>query len=227
MRGKIISGVIGFIVGVFTGGIVVGSVVGKRARSRVAAAEERADQLIAERARTAPRALSGRLRGIVEAENDFEEVKRQAAAAMRVYSGDDDDEEEVVVEEINPIENVELNDPDSEEEDLAAFVESLSPQDDEPEDVHLIPEEEFLRDMDVRTHSDFTYYQQEGLLVTSDGDVVYDQLDILGEDGMEVIDDTTQDWLYVADDINDELYRIEVNHSETYMRDVASASLDI
>lgn len=225
MRGKIISGVIGFVLGVFTGGIVVGSIVGKRARSRVASAEERADQLIEERARTAPRALSGPLRGIVEAENDFDEIRERAAAAMRSYSGDEEVEEEVVVEEINPVENVELIDPDSEEDDLSAFVESLSPQDDEPEDVHLIPEEEFLRDMEVRQHTDYTYYQQEGLLTTSDGEVVYDQLDILGEDGMEVIDDTTQDWLYVADDINDELYRVEVNHHGTYMRDVMSSSL--
>lgn len=90
------------------------------------------------------------------------------------------------------------------------------------ERIHMIDAETFRRDIETRDNETFSYYQEDGVLVDSDGEVVRNEENIIGVEAMEKIfdcgDDT--DYVYALDEDIDKMYEIVVVHDQSYYRDV-------
>ena len=81
--------------------------------------------------------------------------------------------------------------------------------------------EEFKKDLPYRDCDNYTFYQEEGVLVNdTTHEVERDQEGILGEEGMEIIADTEKDFIYIDNEPDDMLYEISVEHNLSYYRDV-------
>lgn len=98
---------------------------------------------------------------------------------------------------------------------------SDDPDEEEELAVEMISVEQFKKDIQVKDCSTYTYYQEDGILVDDmTQEVETDQEGILGKAAMEVIDDTTEDALYINNEPDDMLYEIVVDHNMSYYRDV-------
>lgn len=124
----------------------------------------------------------------------------------------------------------------------AHFADRVAPEDDEPEDyemdniededgaaetqepidrISLISSEQFKKDLPVRDSANYTFYQEDGVLVDDiTQEVERDQAGILGEEAMGLVSDTEEDYLYIDNENDDMLYEISVEHSLSYYRDV-------
>lgn len=120
------------------------------------------------------------------------------------------------------------------------FADRAAPEDDEPEDyeiddieddaaetqepidrISLISSEQFKKDLPVRDSANYTFYQEDGVLVDDiTQEVERDQAGILGEEAMGLVSDTEEDYLYIDNENDDMLYEISVEHSLSYYRDV-------
>lgn len=205
MTDHIIYSLIGFFMGGILGGYLVGSLCGREYRRRIQALQDERDQLVEEQAKTAEKALLARQKAIVEAENDL-------AASMS--------DEEVVVVKSKAKEFARLSREYKSDTFDEHFENLVSPDDDEPNEVRMITVEEYSRSLDARDHEEITYFQEDGILADESQEVIPNQLDILGEDAMEMIFDTPEDVLYVDNDDFETMYKVNVEHNLSYYRDV-------
>jgi len=87
--------------------------------------------------------------------------------------------------------------------------------------VRMIDKETFKRDIEVKDSDTYTYYQEDGVLVNDlTQEIEPDQIGVLGQEAMEIIEDTEMDELYIDNEPDDILYDIMVDHSMSYYRDV-------
>ncbi len=87
--------------------------------------------------------------------------------------------------------------------------------------IRMIDKDTFKRDLEVRDSDTYTYYQEDGVLVNDiTQEIEPDQEGVLGEDAMEIIEDTEKDELYIDNEPDDMLYDIMVDHTMSYYRDV-------
>lgn len=212
MTDHIIYGLIGFLMGGILGGYLVGSLCGREYRRRIQALQDERDQLVEEQAKTAERALLARQKAIVEAENDL--------AASGIDIPDESSDEEVVVVKSRAKEFARLSREYKSEDFDIHFENLVSPDDDEPNVTRMITEEEFSRSLDARDHEEITYFQEDGILADESQEVITNQLDILGEDAMEMIFDTPEDVLFIDNDDFETMYKVNVEHNLSYYRDV-------
>lgn len=209
MTDHIIYGLIGFLMGGILGGYLVGSLCGREYRRRIQALQEERDQLVEEQAKTAEKALLARQKAIVEAENYL--------AASR---SDEEEDEEVVVVKSKAKEFARLSREYKSDAFDEHFENLVSPDDDEPNVTRMITAEEYSRSLDAREHEEITYFQEDGILADESQEVIPNQLDILGEDAMEMIFDTPEDVLFIDNDDFETMYKVNVEHNLSYYRDV-------
>lgn len=216
MADHIIYGLIGFFLGGILGGYLIGNVLGREYRSRIEALQKERDQLVEEQAKTAEKALLARQKAIVEAENDL------AARGIDISdeSSDEEESEEVVVVKSKAKEFARLSREYKSDSFDEHFENLVGPDDDEPNEIRMITEEEYSRSLETRDHEEITYFQEDGILADESQEVIPNQLDILGEDAMEMIFDTPEDVLYVDNDDFETMYKVNVEHSLSYYRDV-------
>lgn len=216
MTDHIIYGLIGFFMGGILGGYLVGSLCGREYRRRIQALQDERDQLVEEQAKTAEKALLARQKAIVEAENDLVGM----GIDIPDESSDDEGDEEVVVVKSKAKEFARLSREYKSDAFDEHFENLVSPDDDEPNVTRMITEEEFSRSLDAREHEEITYFQEDGILADESQEVIPNQLDILGEDAMEMIFDTPEDVLYVDNDDFETMFKVNVEHNLSYYRDV-------
>lgn len=97
-------------------------------------------------------------------------------------------------------------DPDDEEEDI-------------PE-IKLIDQKTFNENLDYYDYEKMTYYQVDGVLVDEVGDVVYDEDEVIGREGVEKISHTEEDMMYSLDEAANKMYEIVVDHNSEFLCDM-------
>ena len=90
----------------------------------------------------------------------------------------------------------------------------------DPDDIYLIEETEFVRDMNLRENDTLIFYQEDGVLTDSRNEVLNNSQDIIGMEALEEAETTDQDFLYVSNDNQDCMYEIAIEHNQSYWRDV-------
>lgn len=110
----------------------------------------------------------------------------------------------------------------SEEDDEDHLVNTPVDDDENRRDlsIRMIDKETFKHDIEIKDSDTYTYYQEDGVLVNDiTQEVEPDQAGVLGEDAMEIIDNTEQDELYIDNEPDNMLYDIVVDHNMSYYRD--------
>lgn len=203
----LIYGAIGFLLGGMLGGALVGRIVTKDLKGRIDELEDVNQKLRNEN---------------VELRDGKSEQKEQKLKA----------EEEKVDESYNKIRKmyskaVDADDEENEENDLifnGTKVEKIEVQEDddleEEKKIRLISEQMYNEELNYRDNEHLTYYQIDGTMVDDANDMLFDEASIVGNDCMDIINDTMNDTLYVLDEKEDKLYEISIEHDAVYTRDV-------
>ena len=200
---NLIYGAIGFLLGGMLGGAIVGNIIAKDCKKQLDEMEERTKLIIDENEKLKSSQYKKREEKIEKKdkkiEKDLESLRKSYAKAIE----DDDEEEDLEIFE-------------------APIVESEKAQEEEKTEkpIRLISEQRFMEDINYRDSESMTYYQGDGTLVDSANDVVSAEETIIGEDAMEIIDDTKNDFLYVLNEDLDKLYEISIEHNTEYFRDI-------
>lgn len=236
-----IYGAIGFILGGILGVFVAGRTCAREYKKRLDKLTEENEVLRAELRGEAERGLAERKKAAEKAEHkvnkSLKAVKANEKADKRTFEAlsaeyRNDAFDEHFADRIGPDDSDDIPDEDAglEDDDLDFDdpFDGYEPaesddkdSDDGYEKIKLISEEQFKKDLEVRDCGQYTYYQEDGVLVDdSTQEIERDQAGILGEEAMEIIPDTEKDFLYVDNEPDDTLYEISVDHSLSYYRDV-------
>lgn len=196
MSNNLIYSGIGALIGFLFGGWLVGSVCGKEYKKRI---ESLQNQL--ERARNEGKAAKEKdIRDREEALSDPDPLKtlKQQAIYNGYVDGEDEDKED--------------------DDDISKPIDLDDPFEDDT--IYLIDAKDFQDDLEYRDNETLTYYQTDGVLVDDHNDKVEDELHVVGKEFMDKARDTEEDYLYVSNDIEDKMYEIIVNHTDSFYRDI-------
>lgn len=196
MSNNLIYSGIGALIGFLFGGWLVGSVCGKEYKKRI---ESLQNQL--ERARNEGKAAKEKdIRDREEALSDPDPLKtlKQQAIYNGYVDGEDEDKED--------------------DDDISKPIDLDDPFEDDT--IYLIDVKDFQDDLEYRDNETLTYYQTDGVLVDDHNDKVEDELHVVGKEFMDKARDTEEDYLYVSNDIEDKMYEIIVNHTDSFYRDI-------
>ena len=194
--------VVYMLIGFFIGGIVGGALASKQ-KSREY--DERIEELTDENARLKVEAHKKREARIADAEKKLaaDDRKIDFVKLSNAYKSPEFDRH--FATRAHPEDDI----PD-EGEDL----------DDDPDNIYLISEQEYLHDLGKRSGETLRYYQEDGVLTDANGEPIRNQVDVIGVECMEEIEGTSKDVLYVANDIFDISYMIHVDHEKSYYADI-------
>lgn len=197
---NLIYGTIGFLLGGMLGGALVGNIVAKDCKKQLDEMEERTRLIIDENEKLKQDKIKKREDRIEKEEKkldkDFESLRKSYAKAIE----DEEEEEELEI--------------------LATPVLEAEKEETFEKPIRIITEQRFMEDINYRDSESMTYYQGDGTLVDAANDIVVDEAKIIGEEAMEIIDDTKNDFLYVLNEDLDMLYEIAIEHNGEYIRDV-------
>lgn len=201
---NLVYGAIGFLLGGMLGGALVGHIIAKDCRKQLDEMEERTKLLLDENEKLKSDKIKKREEKLEKEEKkldkNLESLRKSYARAV-----EDDEEEEEFEILATPIVN-----PNSEAAN--------------EKPIRVITEQRFMEDINYRDSESMTYYQGDGTLVDSVNDIVTDEATIIGEEAMEIIDDTKNDFIYVLNEDLDKLYEISIEHNAEYIRDVLGVS---
>lgn len=206
MGEKIIFSLIGFVVGAFTGGVIMSKNTQKEFNDRINILEAQNQQLLEDVKRLKSEELEKREKSLEKEERRLEKKsqKEEAVSKYRRLSSkyrteskeeeaeDSDDEEQA--EEENPFTKADR--------------------------IKMIDEITWKDSLNMVDNEALTYYQEDGTLVDSAGDIITNEESIVGNDVMDIIDETNNDYLYALDNEADKMYEISIQHNASYMRDV-------
>lgn len=91
---------------------------------------------------------------------------------------------------------------------------------DEKDQIFIITDEEFRRDIQLRESETLTFYQGDAVLCDSTGDKITYGAKIIGSDTLEELATTEEDFVYVSNEYEDKMYEILVEHNRYFYRDV-------
>lgn len=200
--------VVYMLIGFFIGAVVGGAVVGKQ---RTKEFEDRIDELE------------------TEAEELKAEARRNFEAKSKKVNEKIEKIESKIKDDFPKVDFVKLSKEYKSPEFDAHFADRAHPEDDDPfeddldddpDNIYLISEQEYLHDLATRGNESLTYYQEDGVLCDSEGVPIRNQVDVIGVECMEVIEGTYEDELYVSNDIADAVYLIHVDHEKSYYSDI-------
>lgn len=194
MSDKVFCGVLGFFLGGLIGGYLVGRMCGKRAKERI-----------------------DELRG------ENEKLQKEIAAYEDPF-GDPFDDETDIPEKDETVDIGMLSRKygsdrfDKEMERYAGPTENAK----DPNDIHIIDAESFRRDIETRDNETLTYYQEDGVLVNGNNEVIRNEESVIGVEAMEKIFDCGEDteYVYVSDESDDKMYEIVIDHNQSFYRDI-------
>lgn len=211
MHNSIIYSAISFIFGGIVGGVVVGRIVTKDLKRRIDDLEDQNRKLIDENVE---------LRGfkIKEKEKEVEQLEKDTdlseyESLRRRYVSN------------SKIERTEVDEDEVDKKDDYKYPDELTEDDlvDKADKIKLISERQFKEEINYRDREDFRYYQLDGTLVDGNNEILTQEANIIGNEAMDIIDETVNDDLYVLDEDLDKVYDITIEHNGDYMRDVLGA----
>lgn len=205
---------IGLVSGGIIGGCIAGKICAKDYQSRLEELQNERDQLVEERARNASRGLLERERGIVEAEKRLDKnlgtlkKKKPEKESPKTF-------EELSSAYRSDSENdIFIGDETNEDIDDDGDIEE-----DEPT-VRILDEESFMNELNERDKETITFYQEDQVLTDAAQEVVHDKAELLGEEGLKLVEDTNEDVIYLDNEFDDILYEVIIEHDAGYYRDV-------
>ena len=95
----------------------------------------------------------------------------------------------------------------------------------DPDDIYLISDDEFRKDLNYRDSETVTYYQEDHMLVDSADMPIHDEERVVGTEALDELPETEEDYLYVSNDIENKMYEIIVEHNQSFYRDVLGMEL--
>lgn len=221
---KIIFTLIGIIVGGVVSGVFVGASCAKTYKKRIDELTEENSQLyselharkredIREREKKAQKAEAEVDSSLEKQLAEAREEKRKTAEMVKEhgYSSAEDEEDDYDVDE-----DVEFDDPFDEEESVVVKkpVEKKTPA------FSMMSQADYEKDFEYRDAENLVYYQEDHVLADEFDDRIRNAVDIVGEDALRQAQETDQDYLYVLDEVEDKMYEIEINHEDSYYRDI-------
>lgn len=84
----------------------------------------------------------------------------------------------------------------------------------------IMSQEDYETDFEFRDSESLTYYQVDHVLADAFDDLILDDENLVGKDALEKAKETNDDYVYVLDEAWDKMYEIEINHEESYYRDI-------
>lgn len=212
------------LIGFFVGAIVGGAVVG---RSRTKEFEERIVELEEQNAvlrKESRMYLQGKINRI---EQRIEEIDKAEKVEKKPVPKKEKERQKSIVELSKEYKSPEFDEhfsmrahPLDDDEAGAADISSDDGLDDDPDNIFMISEQSYLRDLSKMNNESLTYYQEDGVLCDSHGEPIRDQVSVIGVECMEEVGGTEEDTLYVENDIYDMLYLIRVEHTKSFYADV-------
>ena len=211
MNHNFIYAAIGFILGSIAGGFFMGCYCGKVYKKRIDSLEEEIDILKEDGKVKKEMELEKREKKAEDhklAKKTVEDIVgyHEYVSPEREKEEEDEDEEEDEGD-VDLDEDVEFNDPFSDEED-------------EREMIKLISKKAYNEDLQYRDSETLTYYVEDGILADAFDDPVQNAADIIGIEAIEKAETTEEDEIYVSNDIEDKVYEIIVEHNESYYKDL-------
>lgn len=88
------------------------------------------------------------------------------------------------------------------------------------EDIYMIDAEEARDDMPYVETETLTYYQEDHILADAINDKIENGGALLGDDCMEKLASTDEEYIYVRDDSEEKIWEIIVDHEQSFYRDV-------
>jgi len=193
---KLIYGVIGFFIGGIVGGGVMGFVVTDELKGRIDNLESQ-NRSLREELGALKKQEKAEVITITNSEIEAEVQKRVEEETQKRY-------EELRKHYIS-----------EDDDDYHSWNSMINPP-----PIRMIDEQTFNEDRNYRDTDSLVYYQQDGTLVDSQKDIVSNPSEIIGDEAMDIIDDTLNDYIYVLDEQADMVYEISIEHSLSYTRDV-------
>lgn len=199
---KLIYGAIGLVIGAIGGGVIASKKTADAVKERLDILEAQNKSLRDEIRKNKEDSDREREAAIERESEQAKELDAYRKLANR-YVGDDDDDEE--------------DEDDMDEEDDESPMNTVRDRSDK---IHRIDEQTYMADVDYKRHERMNYYQQDSTLVNEENDIVVIPRNVLGNEIMDVIDDTTNDSLYAYDEEIDKLYEIHIEQELGYLKDV-------
>lgn len=225
MMNKVIFTLIGIIIGGVVSGVFVGTNCAKTYKKKIDELTEENNQLYSELHSKKREDIRKREEKVREAEAELDnslmtqlaqarKEKRQTEEIVKShgYSAEEADEEEDY--DIN--EEVEFDDPFDEGESVVV----KKPVEPRKPIFSIMSQEDYETDFEYRDAETLTYYQEDHVLADSFDDRISNAVDIVGEEALKEAQETEDDYIYVLDEVEDKMYEIEINHEESYYRDV-------
>lgn len=133
--------------------------------------------------------------------------------------------EETRDEKNEEIDYVKLSRVYSNEDFNKHFEQRVGPKDDDseydPDDIYIIDQERFKKEIAYRDNETITYYQQDDTLVDSCENVLRNRERVIGIEAMDEIGTTDADFIYVSNDVENKAYEIVIEHTYSW-RDMVS-----
>lgn len=208
MSNHIITAAIAFIVGGIFGGAIVGRIVTSEMKNRLDYLEEQNKKLIDENVSMRDTKIKEKQAKVEKLEKETNLDEYESIRTRYVTSQKSENDE--------MLDDSKKDDPD---DDLSDDFE-----DDHSEKIKMISEKRYKDELNYRDNESLTYYQLDGTLVDSSGEIVMKEEEVIGSDIMDIIDETNNDYLYALDEDVDKLYEISIEHDSSYMRDVLGVS---
>ena len=224
MANKLVFTLIGMIIGGIASGIFVGTSCAKSYKKRIDDLNEENQQLWDRIHKLEDKDIREREQRVKEAECEVDgslaaqlvlarEEKRKTEEMVKAhgYSSEEDGDDYDMDEE------VEFDDPFGEGESVVL----KKPEEKREPKFSMMSQEDYEADYEFRDAESLTYYQEDHVLADEFDERLNNAVDIVGEEALKEAQDTEQDFIYVLDEVEDTMYEIEINHEESYYRDIA------
>lgn len=234
MSDRIIFALIGAIVGGLVSGLFVGKHCRKVCDERISDLEQENKQLRARARKEKTQELDEKeeelkkkeskidkslreQRTLVKKEKDESIKKAKEIIEKHEYSESEEEEDDDLDDEDWDDEEVEFDDPFN--EDGESIVVKKPVKKNEPS-FKFLSQEDYEKDFNFRDSECLMFYQQDQILADAFDDPVVNASEIVGKDAMDIASDTEDDYVYVLDEVEDKMYEIEINHEESFYRDI-------
>ena len=208
MSDRIIFALIGAIIGGIAGGIFVGCTCCKEYKKKIMQLEEENSELRIRRRKAKE----------VELKEKEEELNRAQKKAQDII----EEEGYSVIETSDAIfdsdDDVDFDDPFEEDSDGEEVV--VKEEEEKKPSFSLMTQKEYEDDFQFRESESLTFYQSDKVLADAFDDRVGNPERIIGREALSEAEMTDDDYVYVMDEVEDKMYEIEINHEESYYRDI-------
>lgn len=195
MGSQFVINAICFVAGSLAGGLAVGMIFGKEYQKKIRDLQEEVDYL--------------RDKNHVEKREELKKREEEVSKAE-------------VEQDLHSVINTLGYSREASEENEEKKEEKSEPRSKEQreEDIYMIDADEARDDMPYVESETFTYYQEDNILADALNDKIENGGGILGDDCMEKLSSTDEDYVYVRDDAEEKIYEIIVDHEQSFYRDI-------